>query len=99
MSRSPMIRAINVSQTGFRIRSPMILLFKRYSSLWIRTRNTRAAIASFRDTVKATKTITVLLTRLPTIGTRPQTKGDCNEQWRMRQSNREKEYRGQDRID
>ena len=36
------------------------------------TRNTRAAIASFRETVNATKTMIALLTRFPTIGTRPQ---------------------------
>src|SRR5215475_9734600 len=35
-------------------------------------RNTRAEIASFRETVNATKTMIVLLTRLPTIGTSPQ---------------------------
>jgi hypothetical protein len=74
MSRSPMISAIKVSHTGFRIRSPMILLFRKYSSLWITTRNTNAKIASFRETVKETKTMIVLLTKLPTIGTRPHRK-------------------------
>ena len=43
-----MIRAINVSQIGLRIRSPIILLFRKYSSLWIRTRNSSAEIASLQ---------------------------------------------------
>ena len=74
MSRSPRIRAINVSQTGLRMRSPMILLFNKYSSLWITTRKTSAEIANFRDIVNAKKTMIVLLRRLPTIGTSPQRK-------------------------
>ena len=35
-------------------------------------RKTSAAIAIFNETVKATNTMMVLLTRLPTIGTNPQ---------------------------
>ena len=37
-------------------------------------KKTRAAIASFNEMVNAMKTMMVLLTRLPTIGTRPQRK-------------------------
>ena len=50
-----------MSQTGLRIRSPMILLFSKYSSLWITMRKTSAEIASFRDIVNAKKMMIVLL--------------------------------------
>ena len=74
ISFSPTMRPSSVSHTGLRMRSPMILLLRKYSSLWMTTRNARASSAVRGDTVKAIAVITVLLTRLPTTGTIPQRK-------------------------
>ena len=74
MNRSPIISASKVSQTGFLIRSPMILLFRKYSSLWSTTRKISAAIAMRGEMVIAIPTMTELLIKFPTMGNSPQRK-------------------------
>ena len=69
---SPRIRPSNVSQTGFLMRSPMILLLRKYSNLWMTTRKMSAASAILGEMVKLMPTMMVLLIRLPTTGSRPQ---------------------------
>src|ERR1043166_9202256 len=46
MSRSPRMSARSVSQTGFLMRWPMILLLRQYSNLWRTIRNRSAAMAN-----------------------------------------------------
>ena len=69
-----MISASKVSQTGFLIRSPMILLLRKYSSLCSAIRKISAAIAARGEIVKAMPTMIELLIKLPTIGSSPQIK-------------------------
>ena len=74
ISFSPRISPSSVSQMGFLMRSPMILLLRKYSSLWMTTRKLSAPRAIFGEMVKLMLTMTVLLTRLPMTGSRPQRK-------------------------
>jgi len=60
MSRSPRIRAINVSQTGLRIRSPMICC-SQILELVDHDEEGQPGNRQLRDIVNATKTMIVLL--------------------------------------
>ncbi|MCY1461383.1 hypothetical protein D9M71_790380 [compost metagenome] len=56
------------------MRAPMMRAFRKYSSLWITTRNTSEATAIGSDTDRDATTMAVLEIRLPSTGSKPATK-------------------------
>lgn len=69
---SPSNKPSRVSHIGFLMRSPMILLFRKYSILWMVIRKISATRAVLGEMVKATPVISVLLMMFPMMGSRPQ---------------------------
>ena len=68
------LAAINISQARALMCEPMMRALRKYSSLWMMTRNASEASATYTVWLRLTVTITMFDIMLPMMGIRPKTK-------------------------